>query len=141
MGGVGVAAEYAAPLPTDPESDEIKVRTVERKSGHWYVRLVDLNISIECPSGRTNFVLLDTDDVLPREIPIRRSRFRGVLRQVEFELEPFMASGTFVLSGRFGPQRGKRAFRKLRGSISTRTVGEGGTVCRGDARFTASRVG
>jgi len=137
-GGTSIAADYDASVTgTEPESDDVQLRTVERRPGHWYVRIIELDLSIRCENGREHYVLASEGDVSPRELPIRRARFRGTLRLVYLDLEPFLASATYVVSGRFGRQR--RTGRRLRGRVSVRTVGEGGTECRGIARFAATR--
>lgn len=134
---VSRSAEYVAQILPQIEGNRLELRTIQRTPGHWYVRFRDLDWRVGCPDGRTDFVILERGDYRPAEVPIRRGRFRAVLRQVDFEIDPFLSSGTFVLSGRFGPNRASG--RRLSGNISASRVGEGGKVCRARAAFFGSR--
>ena len=135
-GGVGHAAEYGGTINGDTDNN-FWLRTVERSPGHWYARFDTIDFVLDCGNERKDYAILGRGDVRPAAVPIRRGRFRATLRQVDFELDPFVRSGTVVLAGRFGPTR--PSGRVVRGSITVRRVGEGGTVCRGQAAFFASR--
>ena len=131
---VGEAAQYDTRIGAVGNQDYLDLRTLQRSPGHWFVELDRLEWHVACPSGRTDLFFLDRGDVRPAVVPIRRGRFRATLRQLDFEVDAFVRSGTLVLSGRFGPRRASGS-RALSGSISARRVGEGGTVCRAQARF------
>ena len=133
----GEAAEYDALIPPRDEENQLVVRTIERAPGHWYARFDDITWELDCPNGATDFVTLEGGDYRPREVPIRHGRFHAALRQVNFEFDPFVSSGTFVLSGRLGPRRAWG--RRLTGSIRAYRVGGDGTVCSERTFFGARR--